>query len=332
MKDVAALAGVSIKTVSRVINSEPAVSPQALAQVTRAIDQLGYQHDAGAGSLRRRGRRTATLGLIVSSVSNPFAASLHRAVEDAAIQRGYAVFASSIDDDPVRERSVVNAMFRRRIDGLLLTPASDNQSYLSAEQSYGTPVVFMDRSPVGVDSDAVVSQHARGAAVGTRHLLDHGHRHIAYLGDRSDIQTAAERRRGFVEALSERGIASSSVPIIENLHDEKAAETAALMLLQGPQRPTAIFSSQNLVTLGLVRALRRLNLHHQIGLVGFDDVPQADLLEPAITVVAQRPDIIGQTAVERLFARMDGDESKPSTHVIATELITRGSGEIRPTR
>lgn len=330
MKDVAALAGVSIKTVSRVVNGEPLVSDDVLRRVRAAIQQLGFHPDERAGNLRRTGGKTDTIGLVVSGVDNPFAASVNRAIENAATARGVAVFASSMDDDPEREQPVIEALLRRRVDGLVLTTVRRSQSYLHTEQSFGTPFVFIDREPLGIEADAVVSDHVAGAAMATAHLIARGHRRIAYLGDRSDIQSAAGRRQGFLEEHGRAGIPTADAPAIVDLHDELAAERAALDLLSAEHRPTAIFASQNLVTVGVIRALRRLGLHHRIALVGFDDLPMADIIEPGLTVVAQNPERIGELAAERLFMRLDGDTTQARTFVVPTTLITRGSGEIGP--
>jgi LacI family transcriptional regulator len=330
MRDVATLAGVGIKTVSRVINGEPHVSAATVERVRRAAADLNFQPDLHAGNLRRSDRRTATLGLLVGSVSNPFSGALHRAVEDIAARHGVAVFASSLDDDPDREEAAVSAFLARRVDGLILTTIKRSQAYLLAEQKHGTPLVFIDREPTGLEADKVVSNNAQGAAEATRHLLDHGHRHVAYLGDRAEIQTARERKRGFMEELGRAGIATGEVTIIEGLTSEAHAEEAVASLFAGPNAPTAIFSAQNLITIGAFRALRRLHLHHTVALVGFDDVELGDLLEPGLTVVAQDAARIGRLAAERIFALLEEAGTEPQTFVVPTVLIPRGSGEIRP--
>jgi LacI family transcriptional regulator len=319
-----------VKTVSRVINGEPNVSPATTAKVLAAARTLDYEPDLHAGNLRRSDGRSRTLGLLVGSVDNPFAGAVHRAVEDVALGRGVAVFASSLDDDPAREQAAVSAFLRRRVDGLILTTVSESQAYLAPELRRGTPVVFVDREPAGVTSDAVVSDNRDGAALATSHLLERGHRRLAYLGDRSTIRTAQERRRGFLEELGSAGVATREIPVVEDLHDEAAAQRAAVDLFTRPDPPTAIFSSQNLVTIGVIRALRELGRHRDTALVGFDDVPLADLLEPGVTVVAQNPQEIGRIAAERVFARLDGDDSAAVRTVVPTRLIARGSGEIEP--
>ncbi|WP_404291782.1 LacI family DNA-binding transcriptional regulator [Glutamicibacter arilaitensis] len=330
MRHVAALAGVGVKTVSRVMNEEPGVSEATREKVLLASRQLNYELDVTAGSLRRTSRRTQTIGLLLPSVSNPFSAEIHRAMEDALSAKGVAVFAASLDDDPDRERSIVRAFLGRRVDGMVLTPIAANQAHVIPEHSRDMPVVFIDREPNGIEADAVVTDNAAGGAKAAAHLVSSGHRKIAYLGDRTDIQTARERRRGFLEALSGLGIATETVPVRENLHDVEAARLAALEILTSADPPTALFSSQNLVTFGCMRALRDLGLSAKIALVGFDDFTLSDMTDPGITVIAQDPGRIGALAAERLLARIDGDAQPPRTYVVETTLIVRGSGEIPP--
>jgi LacI family transcriptional regulator len=175
-----------------------------------------------------------------------------------------------------------------------------------------------------------VTDNAVGAAKAASHLLAHGHRKLAYLGDRTEIQTARERRRGFIEELGRAGVATSTVPVREGLHDEESARLAARDLLASDDPPTAIFSSQNLVTFGVMRALKELGASKRVALVGFDDFTLADMMEPGITLIAQHPERIGKLAAERLLARIDGDRTAPMTYVVPSELIMRGSGEIPP--
>jgi LacI family transcriptional regulator len=330
MRDVAALAGVGIKTVSRVINEEPNVTAATIAKVRAAAERLDYHPDLNAGNLRRSGRKTRTLGLVVGSVANPFSGAIHRGVEDTAAARGIAVFASSLDDDMTREERIVTEMLRRRVDALILTTVRKNQSSLVPEQARGTVLVFVDREPAGIEADIVVTNNAEAAGEATAHLIAGGHRKLAYLGDRRELWTAQERRRGFLEQLGAVGIPTRDIPIIEELHSEDAAYDAAMTLLRGPDRPTAIFASQNLVTIGVIRALRELELQRTVALVGFDDIPLGDMLEPGVTVVAQNPYEMGRRAAELAFARLDGASQQPTRHVIPSTLIVRGSGEIPP--
>ncbi len=331
MRDVAALARVSLKTVSRVVNGESSVAADLAARVHRAAAALDYRPNLTARSLRSSDRRTRTIGVLLEDVANPFSSALHRAVEDVASSRGVAVFASSVDEDPQRERKLALALIARQVDGLIIVPAGDDQSYLANEQRSGLSLVFADRLPRLLRADAVVSDHVGGARLAVRHLLAAGHTRIAFLGDLHQIPTAADRFAGYTQALAEAQLGLDSDLIRMDLHNAEAATAATRSLMLGP-RPTALFPTQNLITIGALRALRELGLHDRIAVVGFDDILLADLLQPAITVIAQDPAAIGAKACEMLFQRMDGDTTPAVTHTIGTRLITRGSGEIAPGR
>src|SRR5256885_14470704 len=207
MLDVAALAGVALKTVSRVVNSEPGVSPELEARVRRAIDQLNYRRDANAATLRRRGRKTQTIGLVLEDVSNPFSSALHRAVQDAARERGVLVFAGSCDEDADRERELIGSFRERRVDGIVVVPASHDHAYLHEERRAGTALVFVDRPASHLDADTVISDNVGGARQAVSHLLERGHRRIGFLGDLLSISTAHERLRGYAEALASASVA-----------------------------------------------------------------------------------------------------------------------------
>lgn len=329
MREVAALAGVSLKTVSRVINTEPAVSADVRSRVLAAIDRLDYRHDHAASSLRRSDRKSSTIGVLLEDVANPFSSSLHREIEDVALKRGVLVLAGSSDEDEAREQQLIAAFTTRRVDGLIIVPASHDHSYLLSERRAGTPMVFVDRPPAFLDADSVLTDNQAGVRLGLVHLIEHGHRRIGYLGDLMTITTAAERYRGYEAELRAREIPLDPRLVRLDVHGIEQAEAVTAELLALPDPPTALFASQNLLTIGASRALHRLDLHHRIALVGFDDVLLADLLEPGITVIAQDPGEMGRQAAKQLFRRIDGDRS-PSVHlVVPTRLITRGSGEIR---
>lgn len=329
IRDVAALAGVGIKTVSRVINDEANVSEQTRERVRRAVSALNFQPNLGAGTLRRGDRKTLTLGLLLESVDNPFSAAINRAVERVAAGRETAVFAASFEDDPDRERALVRAFTRRRVDGLILTTITPDHGYLQIERDQGTPIVLVDRPPVGLAADAVVSDNFEAARAATRHLIGHGHTRIAFFGDDLAIATASERRRGFEAAMAEAGLEGRFI----QRHDRRSedttiAEVRRLMALDRP--PTALFTSQNLLTIGALRALHQLGRQHSVALIGLDDVSLADLLDPPVTVMAQDPAAMGTIAAERVFARLDGDDSPAFSVVVPCQLIVRGSGEIPP--
>ena len=330
MREVAALAKVSIKTVSRVVNGESGVSPQLARRVVAASERLAYRHNLTASSLRRLDGRSATIGVVLEDVSNPFSSALHRSIEDVAVERGVLVLAGSSDELEARERKLVSAFASRRVDGLIIQPSSQDHSYLIAERKAGTAIVFVDRPPAFLDADTVLTDNAAGVRRGIRHLVAQGHRRIAYLGDLHTIVTAAERHRGYIEELAAQGIEVDEKLVRLDLRGIERAETAVIELLDQPVPPTALFTGQNLITIGAFRALRRSGLHQRIALIGFDDILLADLLEPGITVIAQDPAAIGRTAAQTLFRRLDGDRSPSEHQIVLTRMITRGSGEIAP--
>jgi LacI family transcriptional regulator len=330
MRDVAALAGVGIKTVSRVVNDVPTVAPDLVARVNEAAAKLGYRPNLTASSLRRSDRRTSTIGLLLENVANPFSGVVHRAVEEVARARGVLVLTGSLDEDPAQEKNLARALIDRGADGLLVVPAGSDHSYLVGEQRAGTQIVFLDRNPSLVAADTVRSDHHKGAVGAIAHLIDHGHRRIAYLGDRADVSTARERHAGYLAALRAAGLGVSDELIHQDLSTTEQAEEQTRAILDQPEPPTALFTSQNLVTIGALRALRRAGLRGRIAHVGFDDVVLADVLEPGVTIVAQDPSEIGHLAATMLFARIDGDRSPARTVVVPTRLIARGSGELPP--
>ena len=331
MKDVAALAGVGIKTVSRVFNDVPSVAPELVDRVRSAADKLGYRPNLHAASLRRAGGRTQTIGLLLEDVGNPFSSAVHRAVEDHARDHDVLVLAASLDEDAQRERELTRRLIDRRVDGLIVMPAGSDHRYVVAEQEAGTAFVFIDRPATPLLADSVVSDNRGGARAGVDHLLRTGRRRVAYLGDDLSIPTAVERFRGFREALGTAGLVPDERLVLHGLRTAERARNAALELL-GEDPPEAFFASQNLVTIGVVEALHELGAQHEVALVGFDDIAQGALLRPGVTVVAQDPAGIGRLAAQRLFERLGGDESPPALHTIPTRLVVRGSGELPLTR
>jgi LacI family transcriptional regulator len=330
MKDVAALAGVAIKTVSRVMNGDPTVAPDLAARIRDAAGKLGYRPNLTASSLRRGDRRTATIGLLLEDVAEPFSAALLRAAEDVAWERRVQILIGSLHEDPARERDLAITLIDRGVDGLLIVPAAPDHSYLVAERRLGTRVVFLEREPRFLDADAVISDDRQGAAAAVGHLYSFGHRRIAYLGGPPAVATAAHRFEGYQHGLERAGLAADSVIVRHGLCTIEAAMAATTEMIGLPDPPTALFAGQNLVTIGAVRALHWAGVQETVALVGFDDFLLADALVPGITVITRDAAQLGRLATQLLFARLDGDDSPTRTHVVPTGMVTRGSGEIRP--
>lgn len=330
MRHVAARAGVSLKTVSRVVNEEAGVTRETARRVSAAISELGFQPNHVARSLRRGGS-SATLGLVIEDVANPFYGAIVRAVEAAAGERGHMLITVSCEEDPQRERALVSRLLRRRVDALLLVPTMHERDHSWLPQALGadTPVVFLDRPPHGAGFDTVLFDNVGGAQRAVAHLIGHGHERIAFVGDARALHTTHERLAGYEKAMRESGLRCPSELVRTGSHDPDEAEAVTGALLDQPPgvRPTALFTANNRHTIGALRALRRRRLDDEVALVGFDDFELADLLQT--TVVRSDPLGMGSEAAALAFARLDGDASPARRVIVAAELIPRGSGEVR---
>ncbi|MFG2227312.1 LacI family DNA-binding transcriptional regulator [Streptomyces sp. NPDC048644] len=325
MKDVAARAGVGLKTVSRVVNGEPGVTPDTERRVQEAITALGFRRNDSARTLRKG--RTASIGLVLEDLADPFYGPLSRAVEEVARSHGALLINGSSAEDPAREQELALALCARRVDGLVVIPAGDDHRYLEPEIAAGVATVFVDRPPGRIDADVVLSDNFGGAQDAVAHLIANGHRRIGFIGDRPRIHTARERLRGYRTAMAAAGLPVDDSWVSLGVTVPGRVRAAATAMLEAAEPVTALFAGNNRVTVTVVPVLGE---HPRpVALVGFDDFELADLVRPAITVVAQDPARIGRTAAGLLFRRLEGADEAPRRVEIPTRLIARGSGEIR---
>jgi LacI family transcriptional regulator len=324
MVDVAREAGVSLKTVSRVINGEPRVSLATIEKVLDAASALRYERNDLAASLRH-GARSHTLGLVIEDVANPFYSLIAQAVEESAREQASLLITASAREDPGRERELVTALLRRRVDALLVVPTGTDHRYI-ADAGFDTRTVFLDRPPTRAKADTVLINNAAGAARAVAHLLARGHKKIAFVGDDLRLYTARERLAGYRRALTQAGVSMDPklVSVGHSTSGSARLAVAALTALPADQRPTAIFTGNNRCTVGALHSLP--TRRGRIALVGFDDFELADLL--GVTVVRTDPYRIGQLGAELAFRRIAGDAGKPERVIVRAELIERGSGEI----
>ncbi len=326
MTDVADAAGVSLKTVSRVVNGEPGVRPETAAAVNEAIAHLGFRRNYIARALRP-GQRSHMLGLVIEDVSNPFYSAIFRGVEEIVRSAGYLVITASSDEDPELEQALVRVFCERRVEGLLVVPAADDHRYLLPDLRAGTQIVFVDRPPEMIEADAVLLDNVGGARSAVRHLLGLGHRRIAMLGDEGRIFTAGERLRGYRDEMAAAGHDVDPSMVHLGAHDADAAEAATRELLALADPPTAIFAANNRITVGAIRVLWQNGF--RTALVGFDDFELAESLAVPATVVAYDAAELGREAARLLLLRLAGDTGPPRRVVLPTWLIERGSGEVR---
>src|SRR4051794_21780656 len=231
MRDVAALAGVSVKTVSRVVNDEPGAGPEVARRVRDAAQSIGYRRNLSASSLRRTDRRSATLGVVFEDLSNPYDSALLRAVELRAGEAGVLVLAGSNEDDAGRQAELVESLAVRRVDGMVVMPLPGHQDVLHQERRRGMPMVLVDRPPTFADTDSVTTTNRDGAREAVEQLAGHGHTAIAYLGDRQALWTHQERYAGYLAGLAGRGLTLDDRLIRTDLRGPDAAERATAELL-----------------------------------------------------------------------------------------------------
>lgn len=327
IRDVALVAGVSFKTVSRVVNGESGVRPATAERVLAAARQLGFQRNDIASSLKR-GVSRDTIGLVIEDVSNPFFATVARAVEEVTRERGMLVIIASSDEDATRERRVIDSLVSRRVSGLLVVPSGRDHRYLASEMRLGMAVVFVDRPPGHLRADSVLMDNAGGARAGVAHLIAAGHRRIAVLTDDLTIYTMMKRFDGYRAALEDAGIPFDPRLVRHGCHDIVDARGATIALLESDEPPTAVFGTNNRMSVGAVTAFTSVG--GRVALVGFDDFELAASLEPPVTVVRTDHEAMGRLGAELLLRRMDGWDGKPERLVLPTEIVPRGSGELAP--
>jgi len=304
MKDVASRAGVALKTVSRVVNGEPGVTPETVKRVRGAISDLGFRRNESARLLRTG--HTATLGYIADTWTDPDQAAVYRGLEDIAREHGYLLYSGSTDSDPGHEERLALAMCARRVDGLIISPVPGTHDYLVSEIEAGVATVFVLRPPELVRADAVLPDERGGARVAIAHLVALGHRKIGFLGEPAGHRSRTLRAT-CAEAMAATGL---------------AVDPAWLSLdAAGLAHPevTAVFCANQERTRAALRALGPSG----IAVVGFGDFETADLLSPPVTVVSYDPVLIGRTAGELLLRRLAGEQAPPRRVEVPVRLIIR---------
>jgi len=321
--DVANAAGVSLRTASRVLNDDPRVASVTRQRVQAAMLELRFEPDAMARSLRA-GTDTA-VGFVVEAISDPFFAEVIDAVELEMSRHGRSVLVTSTRRDPGWERDVIARMLQRRVAGLLLCPTGGDHAWLDPR----VPVVLVDRPAPGLTADLVEIDDYRAAFDAVAHLIAHGHRRIAYIGDTPAIPTSAARLRGYRDALASHGIEADEQLVNCACPASQDAAEAVSALLGGFRPPTAMLSATTRASLGVVPALHSAG-RTDVGLVSFGDFPMADSLRPAVTVVDHPGHEVGRSAAQRLLARLAQPGLPVERIQVPARLIERGSGELHP--
>ena len=330
---MARLAGVSVATVSHVVNSTRYVSPELSERVRTVMAEIGYRPNGTARSLRLQ--RTQTIGLVVPDI-NPFFAELARIIEDEGFAAGYTTVLGNADGRPERERRYVETLLSKQVDGLILgSTLADATTLVSLVGRSGTPLVLIDRDLPAVGADIVLADHAGGAYALTRHLLELGHRRIACITGPERLPSSEGRAEGYHRALEEFGIESRPEWLAPGAFEFGGGRRAMARLLEADPGLTAVFATNDLMAVGAMRELaeRGLRVPQDVSVGGFDDAMPATLISPELTTVRQPLQEMGREAVEMLRARMDGDSGEARRIVLAAELVPRKSaGPVRRRR
>jgi LacI family transcriptional regulator len=326
IRDVAARADVSQATAARALGGYGYVSSAARRAVSDAAEELGYRPNNVARALASGSTRT--IGLIVGDIENPFFATAARGLSDVIEDEGYTLLLANSDEDLERERQAIDVFRTQLVDGLVVAPVSGNDgTHLRVLQLDRRPLVLMDRAIRGLQVDAVMVDNAGGARTAVQHLLSFGHDRIGVVSDADEISSTAERLRGYRRALRDAGIAPDPSMVSVGPSTRAGGYAAARALLERDDRPRALFTLNNFMTAGAVRAIRDLALRipDDVALVAFDELEWTTLVDPPITVVAQPVAELGRAVGARLLARLRGDDSVARRTRLPTELIVRSS-------
>lgn len=312
MSDVARAAGVSVTTVSHVVNDTRPVRAETRRRVLAAIEETGFRRNALASALVHS--RTRLLGLAVPTLSNPYFVALCHAMERRATSRGYGVVVRDAHDDQAVENAVIDALLDWQVDGLAVAPApGDEHQALDRALRQGTPLVLIDRQVPSFDCDQVAPENVRSARGLAAHLFDLGHRDVGVLAGLAGLQSTRERLEGVQDAS--RGVEGARLRVLDGDSTAEGGYAATSTLLADPgSRPSALISLNNAMTIGAMRAVRSAGLRvpADVALVCFDDFDWADAFEPRLTVVAQDVESMGSTAIDLLIRRIEGDTDTPA--------------------
>jgi LacI family transcriptional regulator len=327
IRDVAIKAGVSITTVSHVVNKTRFVSKELCERVYAAMEELNYRPNTLARSLRMG--ETKTIGLIIPDNSNPFFAELARIIEDIGFENGYSVILCNSDNIHEKEFAYINMLIAKQIDGVIFIAAGNNPEHLVELIKRNIPVVVIDRNIANAAVDVVLVDNEKGGFDVVNYLLGLGHKKIACISGPSKLTPSIGRVKGYRKALKQAGIPIRENYIISGDFRSPSGEAATLQLLRLPEPPTAIFACNDLMALGALRALRNagLSVPQEISIIGFDDIDLADEITPPLTTVAQPIAELATSAVEILISRIQESTPRSETQrkVLNAWLVIRES-------
>ncbi|HKS45602.1 MAG TPA: LacI family DNA-binding transcriptional regulator [Amycolatopsis sp.] len=324
-RDIAGLAGVSITTVSHVVNGTRQVAPETRAAVLRAIETMGYTGDAIARSLVTGGTRS--IGVAISLLANPYFAALMQAIEREAASAGYTVLLADTHDAIATEQDTVRALRSRRVDGILLTPSPGDGAVIGELVSLGVPTVLLDRLTTRTDVDQVGVENIQSTSALTEHLASLGHRRIGLVSGAAGLSTSEERTLGYRLGLGRGGLPWNAHLVASGHSTRDGGAAAVRTLLSAPEPPTALVVANDAMMVGVLHEIRAhgLRIGRDLAIVGYDDCEWSDLVEPPLTTMAQPIEEIGRGAVRLLLARISEPDRPPTTLRLPPHLMHRAS-------
>jgi LacI family transcriptional regulator len=326
MRDVAKKAGVSVTSVSHVINQTRPVSENIQQNVQSALQELGYQPNALARSLRRK--QSHTIGMVVPDSANPFFAGIVRGIEDAVFTQDYTVILGNSDGDPQKELVYTKVLAEKQVDGILFVAVGkSNKEHANLINKIRVPLVVIDRDVPDLSVDSVLTDNAQGGRLAIEHLLSLEHQRIGCITGPSDLTPSADRVAGYRQALIQANIPVDESIIIKGDFQFEGGYRAARQLLTMPHPPTAIFACNDLMAVGAISASIELGYRvpEQISVIGFDDIPLASFTNPPLTTIIQPKYEMGELAATLLLKRLQNHEHPVQRRLLSTELIVRRS-------
>ena len=327
LKELGARARVHPSTVSRVANHDPSlrIAPITRQRIEALLRETEYRPNGVARGLKLR--QTLVLAVVIPDITNPFFAALFRGGEDGASPRGYNVLLCNTDGSPQRQRSHLQSLHARRVDGVILASSFLKDPTVRWLRHQGIPYVLVNRFSDEDHDPFVGSDDLVGGRIATSHLAELGHRRIGHLAGKPTVSTGVMRRRGYLAALAERGLTADPRLVIESGYTEEGGTQAAERLLALDDRPTAIFAVTDMTAVGAFGAARRMGLRvpEDIAIVGYNDIPLASRMMPALTTVRVPIHEFGSAAARVLLDQIDSGQPTRRRVIFNPELIVRGS-------
>jgi len=324
IKDIARAAGVSHSTVSRALAESPLVKEETRERIKQLAKEMGYSPHALARSLVTR--RTQTVGVVVTTIADPFVSEIVRGLEETGQNHGYTIILCNSNAEPRRELAAVKALREKRVDGIIVTASRVGDLYLPLLEDFGVPIVLINNQQTGKYVYSIGTDDLRGGQIATEHLLSLGHTRIAYIASPNNVNSSQARMNGYRMALESHGIALDPALLADGDGRPAAAMEATARLLSQGAHPTAIFCYNDMTAIGTIRALKRMGLRvpDDISVVGYDDIPIVEYLDPPLTTIRQRKYDMGCMAMEMLLRLLNGADDVQDVTIEPT-LVVRES-------